>query len=88
MVDSRQLPRTLFEHIDRPNSVGNELGSCHRANLRSEELPPSTSAGAMKQLSDLHIEGFRSIRKADIPMRPLNVLIGANGAGKSNLIDF
>lgn len=42
----------------------------------------------MKQLSQLHLEGFRSIRQADIELRPLNVLIGANGAGKSNLIDF
>ena len=37
----------------------------------------------MKQLTQLHIEGFRSIKKADIPLRALNVLIGANGAGKS-----
>lgn len=43
---------------------------------------------AMKQLAHLHIEGFRSIRNADIELRPLNVMIGANGAGKSNLIDF
>ncbi|MFN0076875.1 MAG: AAA family ATPase [Prosthecobacter sp.] len=42
----------------------------------------------MNQLSKLHIEGFRSIKNADIPLRALNVLIGANGAGKSNLIDF
>ena len=42
----------------------------------------------MKQLTQLHIEGFRSIKKADIELRSLNVLIGANGAGKSNLIDF
>ncbi len=42
----------------------------------------------MKLISHLHVEGFRSIHYADIPLRPLNVLIGANGAGKSNLIDF
>lgn len=42
----------------------------------------------MKQLTQLHIEGFRSFREADIELRELNVLIGANGAGKSNLIDF
>lgn len=42
----------------------------------------------MKQLVQLHIEGFRSIRNADIQLRPINVMIGANGAGKSNLIDF
>jgi predicted ATPase len=42
----------------------------------------------MNQLSQLQIEGFRSIKSADIELRPLNILIGANGAGKSNLIDF
>jgi len=42
----------------------------------------------MKQLVRLHIEGFRSMKNADIPLGPLNVMIGANGAGKSNLIDF
>jgi predicted ATPase len=35
------------------------------------------------------IEGFKSIRKLeDFELRPLNVLIGANGAGKSNFIGF
>jgi predicted ATPase len=35
------------------------------------------------------IEGFRSIRKLeDFELRPLNVLIGANGAGKSNFVEF
>ncbi|MBI5498249.1 MAG: AAA family ATPase [Deltaproteobacteria bacterium] len=32
------------------------------------------------------IEGFKSIRAADLELRALNVLIGANGAGKSNLL--
>jgi predicted ATPase len=37
----------------------------------------------------LTIEGFRSIKKlTDFELRPLNVLIGANGAGKSNFVDF
>ena len=42
----------------------------------------------MNQLSKIKIEGFRSIQSAEIELRPLNVLIGANGAGKSNFIDF
>lgn len=42
----------------------------------------------MNQLTRLHLEGFRSIKNADVELRNLNVLIGANGAGKSNLIDF
>lgn len=42
----------------------------------------------MNLLSLLTIQGFRSIRSAEIELRALNVMIGANGAGKSNLIDF
>jgi predicted ATPase len=35
------------------------------------------------------IEGFKSIRQLeDFELRPLNVLIGANGAGKSNFVEF
>jgi predicted ATPase len=35
------------------------------------------------------IEGFKSIRKLEnFELRPLNVLIGANGAGKSNFVEF
>ena len=34
------------------------------------------------------LNGFKSIKATDINLRPLNILIGANGAGKSNLISF
>lgn len=39
-------------------------------------------------LSHLHIEGYKSIAKCDMDMGSINVLIGANGAGKSNFISF
>lgn len=40
-------------------------------------------------LDNLTIRGFKSIRKLEnFELRNLNVLIGANGAGKSNLISF
>jgi predicted ATPase len=39
-------------------------------------------------LVNLEIEGFRSIRSAKVDLGQLNVLVGANGAGKSNLIAF
>ncbi|MGB0560739.1 MAG: AAA family ATPase [Spirulinaceae cyanobacterium] len=39
-------------------------------------------------LKQLRIEGFKSIREMDLELSSLNVLIGANGAGKSNLISF
>ncbi|MBS3029635.1 MAG: AAA family ATPase [Dolichospermum sp. DET50] len=34
------------------------------------------------------INGFKSMKTMDLELRPLNILIGANGAGKSNLISF
>lgn len=40
------------------------------------------------RLVEIQIEGFKSIRKQTIPLQPLTVLIGANGAGKSNLVQF
>ena len=42
----------------------------------------------MQKLNSITIRGFRSIKEATLKFRPLNVLIGANGAGKSNLISF
>jgi predicted ATPase len=40
------------------------------------------------QVTSLRLAGWKSIRDAEIKLRPLNVLIGANGAGKSNLVGF
>lgn len=36
----------------------------------------------------IKIRNFKSIRKMDLELLPINVLIGANGAGKSNFINF
>jgi predicted ATPase len=42
-----------------------------------------------RSLDKLSIHGFKSIRELkDFPLHPINILIGANGAGKSNLVDF
>jgi hypothetical protein len=37
-------------------------------------------------LDSLDVEGYKSIRLAKIDLGPINVLIGANGSGKSNLV--
>lgn len=43
----------------------------------------------MAQLRTLTVRGFKSIRELEaFELRPLNVLIGANGAGKSNLLSL
>lgn len=42
-----------------------------------------------RPLDSLTIVGFKSIRELrDFPLTQRNILIGANGAGKSNLVDF
>jgi len=40
----------------------------------------------MAHLDHIRIAGFKSIRDQEVELRPLNVLIGANGSGKSNFI--
>lgn len=42
----------------------------------------------MDMLKRLRLRGFKSIKSMDLEFRALNILIGANGAGKSNLISF
>lgn len=39
-------------------------------------------------LERLTLRGYKSIREAELDFTELNVLIGANGAGKSNLVSF
>lgn len=41
-----------------------------------------------QRLNSIAVRGYRSIEDVQLELRPLNVLIGANGAGKSNLISF
>ncbi len=42
----------------------------------------------MAKLRRLTLNGFKSIKRMDLELRRLNVLIGANGAGKSNFVSF
>ena len=39
-------------------------------------------------INRIQIENFKSIRELDLELQPINILIGANGAGKSNFIGF
>lgn len=41
----------------------------------------------MPALRELEVENFLSLRSVSLPLGPLNVLVGPNAAGKSNLID-
>ncbi|MFT5260632.1 MAG: putative ATPase [Gammaproteobacteria bacterium] len=39
-------------------------------------------------LEHVKIKGFKSIKSLDLVMKPINILIGANGSGKSNFISL
>jgi predicted ATPase len=39
-------------------------------------------------IKHLEIKGFKSIKEAQIELKPINILIGGNGSGKSNFISF
>ncbi len=39
-------------------------------------------------LKHISIKGYKSIKDLDLDLSPINVLIGANGSGKSNFISF
>lgn len=41
-----------------------------------------------KNLKRIRVEGFKSIKKLDLLMENINIFIGANGAGKTNLISL
>lgn len=41
-----------------------------------------------QMVTRLRIAGWKSIRDAALDLRPITVLIGANGSGKSNLVSF
>jgi predicted ATPase len=43
----------------------------------------------MPALDRITLKGFKSIKELiDFELKPINILVGANGAGKSNLVDF
>ncbi len=50
------------------------LGTLWRCELRTE-------------FSRLQVHGFRHLRNLDLPLAPLNVLIGANGVGKTSVLE-
>ena len=39
-------------------------------------------------MNSIEIKGYKSIKNQTIQLRPINILIGANGSGKSNLLSF
>lgn len=58
-------------------------------NWKNSYSPTPDTNDPMSQIQKLTVKGFKSIKNLDdFALRPLNVLIGANGAGKSNFISL
>ncbi|HXC86468.1 MAG TPA: AAA family ATPase, partial [Candidatus Cybelea sp.] len=36
-------------------------------------------------IKQIHVSGYRSVRELSLELKPINVLTGPNGCGKSNL---
>lgn len=47
-------------------------------------MPPENSTPRFKNLT---VQGFRRLNDVQMPLRPLSVMIGANGAGKTSILD-
>ena len=41
-----------------------------------------------QELTQIRIAGWKSLKDVTLELNPITVLIGANGAGKSNLVSF
>src|SRR5580700_3931737 len=42
---------------------------------------------SVNRFKDLSVQGFRRLQDVRLPMRPLCVMIGANGTGKTSVLD-
>src|SRR5580700_3784527 len=72
--------------------------ACRIRHLKSIELKKTSTGScgmwrtckmAVETITNLTIKGYKSIRNLEnLELRRFNVLIGANGSGKSNFIDF
>jgi len=63
--------------------------ACYSINQEQDEANSANGCFMGEPIKKLTIEGFKSIRKLeDFELRALNIMIGANGAGKSNFVGF
>ena len=53
-----------------------------------ENAPQEDDDRPPPHLRHVTLKGFKSIQSLDLDLRPMNILIGANGSGKSNFISL
>lgn len=57
-------------------------------NYAISAIKRATKTEGTIMINRIKIENFKSIQKLAIRLRPINILIGANGVGKSNFIEI
>lgn len=65
----------------RVHEVGDDIES------EANSTPRERAWYARPVLASFTLENFKSYERASLPLGPLTVLVGANAAGKSNLIE-
>ncbi|MGH9445758.1 MAG: AAA family ATPase [Terriglobia bacterium] len=50
-------------------------------------MKPGTMVSEKSRFKELTIHGFRRLNDVRLPLRPLSVMIGANGTGKTSVLD-
>ncbi len=50
---------------------------------RKSQIPPLVG-----KLERVKIKGFKSLKEVELPLKNINILVGANGVGKSNFLTF
>jgi predicted ATPase len=68
--------------------TGDRINNVNLSNEERSKAKKQSENPIMPILKRIKLKGFRSIKEMDLELRNLNVLIGANGAGKTNLVSF
>lgn len=63
------------------------LSAAKRKPANAHRTTDIGKAMASDTIQSITIEGFKSIRSTEVSLRPINLLIGANGSGKSNFLE-
>ncbi len=78
------LPISLYEYLSGQYS-GSRVAFPDKWVTRQQ----ASLKGLGRQVDRVTLRGFKSIKTLEgFPLRGLNILIGANGAGKTNFVDF
>src|SRR5512143_2842030 len=84
--DRRKNPRAVL-HYSRGRFIARRFNPQNPHLLRLYPLVLCSNEDDMLRLRKLVVRQFRVLETADIELRPLTVVIGPNGSGKTSLLE-